>query len=57
MIRLEDIENKQDFFYDFFIWLFDDERIKNRNISLTKEIDLSLCRDYLDSNIYYPEQI
>ena len=57
MIRLEDIETKQNLFYDFFIWLFDDKRIKNRNISLTKEIDLSLCRDYLDSNIYYPEQI
>ena len=57
MIRLEDVENKQEVFNDFFIWLFDDDRINNKSISLTGEIDLSLCHDYIDANIYYPHQI
>lgn len=57
MIRLEDIENKQEVLQNFFIWLFDDERIKDKSISLIGEIDLSLCHDYSDPNIYYPHQI
>lgn len=57
MIRLEDVENKQEVLHDFFIWLFDDDRVKDKSISLHNEIDLSLCHDYIDANIYYPHQI
>ena len=56
-MRLEDVENKQEVLHDFFIWLFNDDRINNKSISLTGEVDLSLCHDYMDSNIYYPNQI
>ena len=38
---------------DFFTWLFDDPRIKNKSINLKKEIDLSLAHDYMDPYIYY----
>ncbi len=56
-MRLEDVENKQKVLQDFFTWLFDDDRINNKSISLTGEVDLSLCHDYMDPNIYYPDQI
>ena len=56
-MRLEDVENKQEVLHDFFIWLFNDDRINNKSISLTGEVDLSLCHDYMDPNIYYPNQI
>lgn len=56
-MRLEDVENKQKILQDFFTWLFDDNRIIDKSISLTGEVDLSLCHDYMDPNIYYPNQI
>lgn len=55
-MNLKNIENKKDLFQDFFLWLFDDNRITNKNVSLIGEIDLSLCPDYSDSAIYYPKQ-
>lgn len=57
MLRLEDVENKQEVLQEFFEWLFDDNRITDKSISLHNEIDLSLCAHYSDANIYYPEQI
>lgn len=57
MFRLENLENKRDCLEDFFLWLFDDNRIKEKSIFLNSEVDLSLCHDYLDSNIYYPNQL
>ena len=37
--------------------MFDDSRISNPSINISKEIDLSLCPYYYDPYIYYPEQI
>lgn len=56
MLNLKDVENKKELFQNFFTWLFDDKRIINNNVSLVNEIDLSLCSNYIDSNIYYPNQ-
>ena len=56
MIRLEDVKVKKEILQDFFIWLFNDNRILDKSIDLHSEVDFSLSRDYLDSNIYYPMQ-
>lgn len=56
MVKLENISNKKELFQEFFTWTFDDSRIINKSVSLLSEIDLSLCPDYMDSNIYYPTQ-
>lgn len=56
-MQLEDVELKEPIIYDFFSWLFDDDRIKNKEINLKKEIDLPLAPYYKDANIYYPECI
>lgn len=56
MIRLEDVEIKKEILQDFFIWLFNDNRIIDKSITLHSEVDFSLSHDYLDSNIYYPMQ-
>ena len=37
---------------EFFKWLFD-----NDNISLESSIDLTLCQNYEDPNIYYPKEL
>lgn len=57
MLRLEDVENKKQVLHDFFVWLFDDNRIANKSITLYDEVDFSLCHNYKDPNIYYPLQI
>ena len=57
MIDIENLDTKENIMTDFFTWLFDNPRIKNKSINLKKEIDLSLARDYMDPYIYYPEQI
>lgn len=57
MLRLEDVDDKREVFQIFFEWLFDDNRIINKSICLNSEVDFSLCSHYLDSNIYYPNQI
>lgn len=57
MLRLEDTENKKQALHDFFVWLFDDNRIVDKSITLYDEVDFSLCSNYNDPNIYYPSQI
>ncbi len=57
MLDLENISTKEDIIREFFTWLFDDSRIKNHSISLQKETDLTLVKDYNDPNIYFPNQI
>ena len=57
MLRLEDAENKEQVLQDFFVWLFDDNRIVDKSIALYGEVDFSLCSSYSDPNIYYPAQI
>lgn len=56
MIKIEDVDNKKEVFKDFFIWLFDDDKISEKSVSLLHEIDFSLCPNYQDPNIYYPIQ-
>lgn len=56
-MNLENLETKEPLIKDFFTWLFDDERIINQDVSLEKEMDLTLAHDYIDANIYYPKQI
>lgn len=56
MLILKDVENKKELFQNFFTWLFDDKRIISNEVSLVGETDLSLCSNYIDSNIYYPNQ-
>ena len=56
-MKLEDLNSKEEIFREFFTWLFDDSRIKNKEIHLEKEIDISLSPYYLDPNIYFPKQI
>ena len=57
MIRLEDMDTKEELIKDFFTWLFDDMRIKDKSVSLHKEVDISLAPYYTDPNIYFPKQI
>lgn len=57
MLDLENISTKEDIIREFFTWLFADSRIKNHSISLQKETDLTLVKDYNDPNIYFPNQI
>ena len=57
MENLEDLESKDKLFQEFFTWLFNNSHVKNKNIKLISEVDLSLARDYKDPYIYYPEQI
>ena len=56
-MKLDDLSSKEQVFYDFFVWLFDDKRITDKNIDLEKEIDISLAPFYNDPNIYFPKQI
>ena len=56
-MNLENLENKEPLIKDFFTWLFDDNRIINKNVNLEQEIDFVLAPYYLDANIYYPKQI
>ena len=39
-MKLDDLSSKEQVFYDFFVWLFDDKRITDKNIDLEKEIDI-----------------
>lgn len=57
MLKLEDVENKKQALQDFFVWIFDDNRINDKSITLYDEVDFSLCSSYNDPNIYYPTQI
>ena len=54
---IQDVKNKEPLIKEFYIWLFQDERITNKNINLQSEEDISLASFYCDSKIYYPEQI
>ena len=54
---LENLENKETLIKDFFTWLFDDNRIIDKDVTLEKEIDCTLAPNYLDAHIYYPKQI
>lgn len=56
MLKLENMDSKEEAFQDFFEWLYDDERISHKNVELHSEIDLSLCHTYSDGNIYYPTE-
>lgn len=56
-MKLDDLSSKEQVYYDFFVWLFDDKRIADKSIYLEKEIDISLAPFYCDSNIYFPKQI
>lgn len=56
-MKLDDLSSKEQVFYDFFVWLFDDKRITDKNIDLEKEIDITLAPFYNDPNIYFPKQI
>lgn len=56
MIKLEDMNSKEKVLKDFFEWLYNDDRIINKNVELHSEIDLTLCHNYSDANIYYPIQ-
>ena len=56
-MKLDDLSSKEQVFYDFFVWLFDDKRITDKNIDLEKEIDISLAPFYNDPNIYFPNKI
>lgn len=56
-MNLENIETKEPLIKKFFSWLFDDEKIINKDVTLEKEIDFSLAPYYMDANIYYPKQI
>ena len=56
-MNLETLETKEPLVKEFFMWLFDDERIIDKNIYLESEIDLSLVPYYKDAHIYYPKQI
>lgn len=56
-MNLESLETKEPLIKDFFTWLFDDDRIINKDITLEHEIDLALAPNYMDANIYYPKQI
>lgn len=57
MLQLQDIDNKEDLMREFFIWLFDDPNITDKEVTLTKEIDYTMCSTYNDPYIYYPKQI
>ena len=54
---LQDVDNKEFLIKQFYIWLFDDNRITNKELELKSEVDLSLAHSYLDPNIYFPKQI
>lgn len=56
-MNLENLETKEPIINDFFTWLFDDDKIINKKVSLQKEIDLTLAPYYMDANIYFPKQI
>lgn len=56
-MNLENLETKEPLIKEFFTWIFDDERIVNKEVTLESEIDLTLAPDYIDANIYYPKQI
>lgn len=57
IMNLENLETKQPLIKDFFTWLFDDDRIINKEIILESEIDSALVPYCKDANIYYPKQI
>lgn len=50
MTRLEDVENKEEIIQQYYSWLLD-----THDITLEKELDLSLVQTYNDPYIYYPE--
>lgn len=56
-MRLEDVDNRKEVLQPFFEWLFDDDRIIDKSVTLFDEVDYTLASTYLDSNIYYPEPI
>ena len=52
-MNLETLETKEPLVKDFFTWIFNDERIIEKNIYLESEIDLSLVPYYKDAKIYF----
>lgn len=56
-MNLEDINSKESIVFDFFSWLYDDERIIDKNVELHSDFDISLAPYYMDPNIYFPRQI
>ena len=50
-MQLENLKSKEQIILEFYNWLFDKE------ISLNKEVDLSLAPYYEDPYIYYPDCI
>lgn len=50
MTRIEDMPNKSELIKQYYEWLLD-----SNNISLEKELDLSLAKTYDDPYIYYPD--
>lgn len=56
-MNLENLKNKEPLIKNFFTWLFDDNRIIDKNVILEKELDIALAPHYEDANIYYPKQI
>lgn len=56
-MNLDELENKEPLIKEFFTWLFDDERMINKQIILESEIDPALVPYYKDAHIYYPKQI
>lgn len=57
IMNLEILETKELIIKDFFTWLFDDERIIDKDVTLESEIDFTLAPYYMDPNIYYPKQL
>ena len=49
MTRIEDIQNKSELVKQYYSWLFD-----SNDITLEKELDVSIARTYRDPHIYYP---
>ena len=54
---IQDIKNKEPLIRDFFIWLFEDNRIIDKDVDLQSEEDINLASFYFDSKIYFPKQI
>lgn len=50
MTRIEDMPNKSELIKQYYEWLLDSD-----NISLERELDLSLAKTYDDPYIYYPD--
>jgi HD superfamily phosphohydrolase len=50
MTRLEDLETKEEIIHQYYSWLLD-----TNDVTLEKQLDLSLVQNYNDPYIYYPK--